>query len=144
MRVLHSRTGTVCGYLATLGCLALMVVHLSSHVALQAGTFVTQYFPYDPPLPRLLSRVEREIEVAQSFQRSEYDPSHKIVVLTAPALPAPLLAARLDRAEEADIGSLKAAHRRTRLASRRATQKATLSAGEIFGRRFGVLMVASR
>lgn len=143
MRVLDSRFGAVCGYLATVCGLMLIVTHLASQVAGQATVLLTEYLPQSSSAERALSRVEREIEIAQSFRRSsEY--ASKFEVLTAPALPVRLLAAKMDLAEAADISLTKAVPRRARLASRRTGQRVALSAGEIFGRRFGVLTVASR
>jgi hypothetical protein len=126
-------------YLALLSGLFLVVVHLSSHVAVQAIALALPLFPDSGARPP--SRVERrQLEIAQSHPEAQ---EQRVASLTAPAASAGVMAAQLDRAELFDLSD-RPPRRPLRNALRRGTPPTALSAGEEFGKRFGILTMASR
>jgi hypothetical protein len=140
MCVLNTRYGGVAAYLALVCTLILLLANLSSHVVSQVIALALPHFPDKGPRP--LSRVERQIVAAEAAPLPP-EQTIRLVVLNAPAESAKVLAARMDLAEKADLRGIPPAHRPIRQAARRIPAPVAISAGEEFGRRFGV-MVASR
>jgi hypothetical protein len=139
MRAFTNKTWAMAAYLALVSSLFIVVVDLSSHVATRAVAIALPLFPYTGPRPP--SRVElRELEIAQ------FRPHHDrtVTVLTVPAGSPQFLAAQLDETEIFDLAAEPPGRQPARKVSRRSAPAVTLSAGEEFGKRFGVLTMASR
>ncbi len=141
MRVLANKWTGIAVYLASVAGACILCAHLSHHVAKQAVALALPYFPEEAP--RQITLVERrQIEAAQTTHVLRTAAKTNEFVLTATATPPQVLAAQMDLAEKADLSAVQPAPRRARLASRRIAPP-VLSAGDEFGRRFGVLTVAS-
>lgn len=140
MRVVGRGYGEVALYLGCVACLVLVTAQLAAYVTVQAMALAATHLPEQGPRP--LSRVERQMAVIETAAIVEKKPD--VAVLEMPATPVKLLAAQLDQAEQADRGAFQPAARPARHAARRVQSPTRLSAGEEFGRRFGVMIVASR
>jgi hypothetical protein len=142
MRVLANKWTGIAVYLASVVGAFILCAHLSHHVAKQAVALALPYMPEETP--RQITLVERrQIEAAHTTHVLRTASETNEYVLAAPATPPQILAAQLDLAEKEDLSSVQPAPRRARSTSRRVAPP-VLSAADIFGRRFGVLTVASR
>ncbi len=142
MRVVGNRWLGLAVYLASVSGACLVCAYLSHHVAKQAVAVALPYFPDETPRqPSLVER--RQIEANQAILALAATEETNAAALTAPAMPPQVLAAQLDRLEKADLSGVQPAPRRVRSASRRVAPP-VLSAADEFGRRFGVLTVATR
>jgi len=143
MCALSNKWTGVVAYLAFVAGVFVLCAHLSSHVARQAIAVAVTYLPEQGP--RSLSLVERrQIDAAQGVQPRSQTAETKEVVLTMPAIPPQVMAAQLDRSERADLIVAQPSTRPARYRSRRVASRASLTAAEEFGRRFGVLTLAAR
>ena len=141
MRVQVNKWAGIAVYLASVSGACFVCALLSHHVAKQAVALALPYLPDEGP--RQLSLVERrQIEAVQTTHALPTAAETNEFVLTAHATPPQVMAAQLDLAEKADLSAVKPAPRRARSTSRRVAPP-VLSAADEFGRRFGVLTVAS-
>lgn len=117
--------------------------HVGSEVVALALTYATP--PAQAQVQRRLTLVERrqvELPVVNSTAPAITTATS---VPPAPETPLPALAAQMDLAEASRLEDLPPAVRRTGRSRALAASKAVgRSAGEVFGRNFGVLLVASR
>jgi hypothetical protein len=141
MRVQINKWAGIAVYLASVSGACIACALLSHHVAKQAVALVLPYLPDESP--RQLSLVERrQIEAVQATHALPTGAETTEFVLTAPATPPQVMAAQLDLAEKADLSSTQRPPKPIRSTSRR-IPRPVLSAADEFGRRFGVLTVAS-
>ncbi len=143
MRVLVNKWTGVAVYLASVCGICVFCMNLSGRVATQAIALALPYFPDQGP--RQHSLVERrQIDAAQAAQPRPEGAEIKKAALTVPSTSPQILAAQLDLAEKEDLSVSQPTPRRFRYCSRRVPPPFSLSAADEFGRRFGVLTVASR
>ncbi len=140
MRAFTNKTWATAAYLASVCSLLILVVNLSSLVATRAISIALPLFQNTGPRPP--SRVEqRELEIALSRPEAH---DRRVAVLTAPAASLQFLAAQLDETEIFDLAAEPPGRHPARKASRRSAPAVALSAGDEFGKSFGVLIMASR
>lgn len=147
--VLAKVTG-VAVYLAFITGLGALCATLSRHAGMQALTLVA---PLAAPLfvanvdERPLTLVERrQVEAGPAV--ADAGPAisaHEAIVLEAPATPLPVLVAKMDLAEQADLLTGHPKVRRAgRSRARHVARPARVAAADVFGRSFGVLLTATQ
>jgi hypothetical protein len=129
-------------YAAFIAGLAGIVVQLTgllaAHAANSASPHLAQWKSSGP------SRAEqRQAEVAAIVERAPVAGRAETFVPDAPQLPLHVLAAQMDLAELPEVKSTKRG-RRARLPTVALAQPRGRSAADVFGRNFGVLLMASR
>lgn len=143
MRAVVTKSLAISSYLAFVAGLGTVCVHLAGYVGARAIVFAS---PYLTPAqaeraPTLVER--RQIEAAVVIEADPQD--EEIIVPDAPDIALPVLAAQLDLSESADLLTAKPAVRsigRTR--ARHAARAVRTPAADVFGRSFGVMLMASR
>lgn len=142
MRARFTKFDHCVAYAAFVAGLGGIVIQLAGMLAEQAvasaSPHLTQWANSAP------SRAEqRQIEVASIVERELQTASLATFVPDAPPLPLHVLAAQMDLAEVADVRGEKR-NRRARLPSVTSARPQGRSAADVFGRNFGVLLMASR
>lgn len=140
MRAVVAKLSGVAVYLAFVAGLGSLCVHLSSHFATHAVIAAQPYFAAKGE--RRLTLVERRrieatvVAVADPLLDDTFIPD-------APATPLPLLAAQMDISEKADLAKPVRTARNTRARGPQA-KPTRVAAADVFGRSFGVMVMASR
>lgn len=134
----------VAAYLAFVAGLAALCANLSRHVGLQAVALAVPHVVRDGErLPTLVER--RQLEAGAPVEVSHPAISEVPSVLEVPGISARDLALRIDRAEERDLATLDLrAVRPVRSRASRGVRPARVAAADVFGRSFGVMLMASR
>ena len=147
MHPLFMRFASLAIYLVFVTGIGTVCLQLSRHVGAEAVALALTYAkpPAQAQVQRRLTLVERrqvELPVVNSTAPAITTATS---VPPAPETPLPALAAQMDLAEASRLEDLPPAVRRVGRSRALAASKAVgRSAGEVFGRNFGVLLVASR
>lgn len=130
-------------YVAFIAAVGGVCAYLAGGVAERAALLASQYAGGGSP--GAMSRVaRREIEVS-TVTDYELTAVRHAVIPEAPPVSLSVLASQMDRAEGMDLGTGQRVRRRGRAARvAEARQAPGRSAAEVFGRSFGVLLMASR
>jgi hypothetical protein len=131
------------GYAAFIAGVVGVLVQCGGMVVEQAATLVSpQVTEWARTAP---SRAEqRQLEVAAIIERKIDTASLPTFVPDAPALPLTVLAAQMDKAELGEVRTTTKRSRRARLHAVASARPDGRSAADVFGRSFGVQLVASR
>ncbi|MDQ8700732.1 hypothetical protein [Hyphomicrobium sp. LHD-15] len=147
MHPLLMRFASLSIYLVFVAGLGAACFQLSRHVGVEAMAFALTYAkpPAQAQVQRRLTLVERRQVELPSVNSTAPAITTATSVPPAPETPLPALAAQMDLAEASRLEDLTPAVRRAgRSRALAASKAAGRSAGEVFGRNFGVLLVASR
>jgi ABC-type uncharacterized transport system permease subunit len=164
VQVSINRWARIVVYLLIITGISLLGTKLSSVVAQQAIVLALPHLDNGPPKLSLIEK--RRIDAALAAQLLPEGARKRVIALETPAMPANLLAARLDLAEKEDLpptlvalvdeGALEPASQASSIAVRVSSYETTkgqtvrshsrhadISARDVFNRSFGVLSVAS-
>jgi hypothetical protein len=131
----------VATYLAFVAGLGTLCVNLSSHFATHAMVLATPLFVASGE--RQMTLVERrQIEAAVVIEADPVEEGDFIP--DAPSTPLPVLAAQMDLSETADLQPERASQGVARPRTALVGRKARVAAADVFGRSFGVMVMASR
>lgn len=138
------KLSSLAAYFAFVAGLAGLCVSLSRHVGTQTATLALSYVVSDRARsPTLVER--RQIEAGPAVAASHPEISDAPAVLEVPAVPVRVLAAGMDLAERLDLASLEPQGlRRGRSRASRTKSPTRVAAADVFGRSFGVMLMASR
>lgn len=141
MHVRFTKFDRCIAYVAFVAGLGGVLVQLAGLIVAQAVAAASPHLVQLASSPP--SRAEqRQAEIAAIVEREPKAGRAATFVPDAPLLPLHVLAAQMDLAEVADRGVKRG--RRARLASVASARAQGRSAADVFGRNFGVLLVASR
>lgn len=136
-------------YLVFIASLGAACLGLSRTVASQAVAVVLPYVVAERPAggERRLTLVERRRIEAPAVVAREPAITAKMAetfVPEAPATPLPVLAAQMDRAEQASEPRVPSARRGRAARVAHAGRRTRVAAADVFGRSFGVMLTVSR
>ncbi len=143
MRAVVTKSVRIASYLAFVAGVGGLCVYLAGHVGSHAVFLASPYLmpAQSERRPTLVER--RQIEAAVVLEANPQDEA--IVIPDAPDVALPVLAAQMDLAEDADLVKAKPAVRRiSRARTRNVARPALTPAADVFGRSFGVMLMASR
>lgn len=143
MRAVLMKFTGVAAYLAFVAGLGGLCLNLSRHVGTQAVVLASPYL-FTAKGERPLTLVERRQREASVLLVAEVDPA-----AAAPSVPdtppLPILAAQMDLSEMADLSTPAPAVRRAgKPRARHVARPERVAAADVFGRSFGVMLMASQ
>lgn len=145
MRAVQTRLMSVAGYLVFVAGLGSLCLHLSHHLGTQAVAVASPYLTFAKADTKQMTLVERRRADAAIVAVAEAAPPAATVdayVLEAPSIPAGDLAAQMDISEGLDV--IKARPFVHRVSRPHTVPPARVAAADVFGRSFGVMLMASR
>ncbi len=129
-------------YLTFVSGLGALCLNLSSHVAAHAVVLTTPYLM--AKTERMPTLVERREAAAAAGAPAELVAEAKFIP-DPPTIPLTVLAAQMDVSEKADLAKVTRGTRRVAKANpHRVHRQARMAAADVFGRSFGVMLMASR
>ncbi|HEX2842390.1 hypothetical protein [Hyphomicrobium sp.] len=143
MRTVLARSLGITAYLAFIAGLGTVCVHLARHAGTHAIVLASPYLmpAQGERAPTLVER--RQIEAAIVIEANLQD--EVTIVPDAPDIALPVLAAQMDVSESADLATVKPSVRSiSRTRARHAVRAVRTPAADVFGRSFGVMLMASR
>jgi hypothetical protein len=142
VRTVHTKFVSVAGYLVFVAGLAALCVHLSHRLGTHAVAVASPYLLV-AKAERPMTLVERRrIDATLVAEAAPVTDTAAAFVLDAPSIPAGVLAAQMDVSEGVHMGKARPAVRRVGKARAAKTQR--VAAADVFGRSFGVMLMASR
>lgn len=145
VRMVHTKFMSVAGYLVFVAGLGALCVYLSHHVGTHAVAVASPYLMVATSERPMTLVEKRQIEgatvlVAEAAPAADTGEAY---VLNAPSIPAGVLAAQMDVSEGVHMAKAKPAVVR-RVSRARTVRRAKVAAADVFGRSFGVMLMASR
>jgi hypothetical protein len=140
VRVVVTRLSSVVAYLTFVGGLGAVCVNLAGHAGEQAMALAAPHLVAVSKDERPLTLVERRERyvVATAAVETEEPP----FIPEAPGIPLAVLAAQMDVSEGMEVKAKSVARRASR--SARGARPARIAAADVFGKSFGVMLMASR